>query len=94
MSDIISYIQDGWFAPSSSSVSLFIGIILLSYLLEDLAIVTAASLSAQGTISPSLGLFAAFIGIATGDAALYLLGRASTRSRVFRYKTLTHPHLR
>lgn len=94
MNDIISSIQDELLVQNHSQLSLFIGIILLSYVLEDLAIVTAASLSAQGVLPTSVGLIAAFIGIASGDLGLYFLGKASTRIRPFRYKTLTNPHLR
>nr|WP_162922465.1 DedA family protein [Aliivibrio sp. EL58] len=91
---MIHAIQNIFFIQSASLISIFIGIILLSYLLEDLAIITAASLSAQDVITPTMGLLAAFIGIASGDLGLYFLGRLSTRFRLLRYKTLTNTHLR
>ncbi|WP_333909667.1 DedA family protein [Vibrio sp. SCSIO 43137] len=69
---------------------LFISIILLSYLLEDLAIVTAALLAADNAISPSLSLLAIFIGIATGDIGLYALGMLAARWRALRYRLLTN----
>lgn len=69
---------------------LFISIILLSYLLEDLAIVTAALLAADNSISPSLSLLAIFIGIATGDIGLYALGMLAARWRALRYRLLTN----
>jgi len=69
---------------------LFISIILLSYLLEDLAIITAALLAADNSISPSLSLLAIFIGIATGDIGLYALGMLAARWRALRYRLLTN----
>ncbi|OEF10139.1 DedA family protein [Aliivibrio logei] len=94
MNDLVANIQEALFTSHSSELSIFVGIILLSYLLEDLAIVTAASLSAQEMVTPMIGLLAAFIGIASGDLGLYFLGRLSTRFRLLRYKTLTNTHLR
>ena len=94
MNDLVANIQEALFTSHSSELSIFVGIILLSYLLEDLAIVTAASLSAQEMVTPMIGLLAAFIGIASGDLGLYFLGRLSTRFRLLRYKTLTNAHLR
>ncbi|MBB1314446.1 DedA family protein [Aliivibrio sp. SR45-2] len=94
MNDLVANIQEALFTSHSSELSIFVGIILLSYLLEDLAIVTAASLSAQEIVTPMIGLLAAFIGIASGDLSLYFLGRLSTRFRLLRYKTLTNAHLR
>lgn len=94
MNDLITNIQEALLTSHSSELSIFIGIIILSYLLEDLAIITAASLSAQDIITPTIGLLAAFIGIASGDLGLYFLGRLSTRFRLLRYKTLTNTHLR
>ena len=94
MNEIINAIQNILLTKSTSLVSIFIGIILLSYLLEDLAIITAASLSAQDIITPTMGLLAAFIGIASGDLGLYFLGRLSIRFRLLRYKALTNTHLR
>lgn len=78
----------------SSTVLLFFGIILLSYLLEDLAIVTAGTLAAQGAVSPSVALFAIFLGIASGDLGLYVLGRYGRKVRFLRYKALTNPHFK
>ena len=49
----------------------FVGIIILSYILEDLAIVTAAILASNQVIPNSLGLIAIFVGIASGDLLLY-----------------------
>ncbi|MDW6004751.1 DedA family protein [Vibrio mangrovi] len=69
---------------------MIVGIILLSYLLEDAAIVTAASLAAQEQLSMLAALIAIMIGIITGDLGLYYLGRYARTSRWLRYKTLRH----
>lgn len=71
----------------------FIGIILLSYLLEDLAIITAAILASQDFMPSSLALLAIFIGIASGDVLLYGLGHWAKRWRGLRYRLLTLPYL-
>ncbi|EJB5291442.1 VTT domain-containing protein [Vibrio cholerae] len=75
---------------SDSPVWLFIGIVLLSYLLEDVAIVTAS----QHITSLPLALMAVFVGIATGDVALYYLGRYCRYFRTVRYRLLTNPYFR
>ncbi|EAQ66430.1 hypothetical protein MED121_07095 [Marinomonas sp. MED121] len=56
---------------------LFIGIILMSYILEDAAIISAALLGVEGSLSYSAGLLSIFIGIASGDLILYYLGKSS-----------------
>lgn len=73
---------------------LMLAIIALSYLLEDLAIVTAAGLAVQKVMPPELALLAIFIGIATGDLALYYLGHSGRYFRGVRYKALTNRHFR
>lgn len=65
---------------------IMVGIILLSYLLEDVAIVTAASLSAQEALAPSHALIAIMFGIISGDAGLYLLGVYAKKIRFLRYR--------
>ena len=80
-----------WLTTEQTSVGLImIGIILLSYLLEDAAIVTAASLAAQGQIATTPALVAIMIGIISGDLGLYYFGRYARTSRWLRYKTLRH----
>tara|TARA_Y100001960_G_scaffold73825_1_gene78532 strand:- start:188 stop:712 length:525 start_codon:yes stop_codon:yes gene_type:complete len=71
-----------------------LGIIALSYLLEDLAIVTAAGLATQALIPPQYALLTIFIGIATGDLGLYYLGKSGRYFRGVRYKALTNRHFR
>ncbi|RDL45632.1 DedA family protein [Marinomonas piezotolerans] len=71
-----------------------VGIILLSYLLEDLAIVTAASLAAQDKLPISLAMIAIAFGIITGDAGLYYLGLIARKVRYLRYKALKNPYFK
>lgn len=78
--------QNAWFA--------FFGIVLLSYILEDLAIITAAVLASNDSVSPSIALMAIFVGIASGDALLYGLGVWARRWRGLRYHLLKMPYLR
>jgi len=81
-------------AESHSLTLLFIGVILLSYLLEDVAIVTAATLALQNLMPPGLALLAIFIGIVSGDLGLYYLGQVAQRVRPLRYQALTNKHFR
>ncbi|EGR2448442.1 DedA family protein [Vibrio cholerae] len=73
---------------------MFLGIVVLSYLLEDVAIVMAAGLASQQLTPMPFALLAIFIGIATGDIALYYLGRYSRYFRAMRYRLLTNPYFR
>ena len=81
-------------AESHSLTLLFIGVILLSYLLEDVAIVTAATLALQNLMTPGLALLAIFVGIVSGDLGLYYLGQVAQRVRPLRYQALTNKHFR
>ncbi|USH04956.1 DedA family protein [Grimontia kaedaensis] len=74
-----------------SPVTLFFVVILLSYLLEDLAIVTASVAASQGVMSVPAALAAIFVGIATGDIGLYALGLWARRWRKLRGFLLTKP---
>jgi len=73
---------------------LFIAIILMSYLLEDVALVAAAVLAANGSLPLQFAIFAVVVGIATGDLALYYLGAWSSHWRGFRYAILTNKRMR
>ncbi|MGF1752526.1 DedA family protein [Vibrio makurazakiensis] len=92
--DAIETIQNFLNSGQQSTVWLMVGIIALSYLLEDVAIVAAAGLALEGLLSPSLALVAIFIGIATGDLGLYYLGRSGRYFRGIRYKALTNRNFR
>ena len=78
----------------TGAIAIFIGIILLSYLLEDLAIISAALAASDGLIYMPWALLAIFIGIATGDLGLYLLGKLAHRSRGLRYRLLRHKSMK
>lgn len=80
------FMGDPWMA--------FFSLIIMSYILEDLAIVTAALLSAQHQVSPSIALMAIFIGISTGDLALYFLGYLAKKLRCLRYWLLKKPKVK
>ncbi|EGQ7929808.1 DedA family protein [Vibrio vulnificus] len=78
----------------SSPLWLFIGIVLISYLLEDLAIVLAAGLAVEGYLPSLVAIVAIFVGITTGDLALYWLGKYGQSVRFLRYHTLKHKAFR
>lgn len=59
---------------SNQPAWIFVAIILSSYILEDLAIIGAAILAADGLISAPLAASAIMIGIITGDIGLYIIG--------------------
>lgn len=90
-----SWLEQSITLPGNLNVAgLFFAVILLSYLLEDLAIITAALLAADNSLPPSLALLAIFIGIASGDVALYGLGLLASRWRALRYRLLSHKGMR
>ncbi len=84
---------DLW-ASQQTLFSLMVGVVLVSYLLEDLAIIGAAGLAAQGAMPTSMALLAIFIGIVSGDLGLYYLGKWAHRSRWLRYRLLSHKSMR
>ncbi len=51
------------------------GVVLLSYLLEDVALILAAVLAITNVLSPLVAWSAAFIGIFTGDLGVYFIAR-------------------
>ncbi|MGO3343733.1 MAG: DedA family protein [Marinomonas sp.] len=78
---------------SSDSVWVsMLGIIVLSYLLEDVAIVTAASLAAQGVLPANFALIAIMFGIISGDGGLYLMGVYAKKIRYLRYRVYTNKY--
>ena len=86
--DIATSINNGLLQQEWSAPVLFVAIILLSYLLEDLAIVTAATLAVQQVMPTSVALLAIFLGISSGDLALYLIGKAAKKVPWLRYRLL------
>ena len=92
--ELANQVQAWLYAGNSSVFALFIGIIILSYLLEDLAIVTAATLAVQDVMPMGTALFAIFVGIATGDLGLYFMGKSAQRIRWLRYRMLQYQRVR
>lgn len=90
----IESIQAWLHSGEESLLWLMLGIIALSYLLEDLAIVSAAGLATQGLLPAQYALLAIFIGIATGDLGLYYLGKSGRYFRGVRYRALTNRYFR
>lgn len=84
-----------WLFESSASLPLlFLGVVLLSYLLEDLAIVTAAALAVEDFMPTLAALAAIFVGISTGDLGLYLIGKGAQRIRFLRYRLFRYQRAR
>ncbi|HDM8173332.1 TPA: VTT domain-containing protein [Vibrio harveyi] len=86
---------EAWLYQGNVPLSmLFLGVVLLSYLLEDLAIVTAATLAVEQVMPTPLALLAILTGIATGDIGLYWLGKLAQKVRFFRYRLLRYQRAR
>ncbi|OOF27492.1 hypothetical protein BZJ19_01575 [Salinivibrio proteolyticus] len=77
-----------------SPLGVFFLIIATSYLLEDAAIALAAYIAVQSLLPWPSALLAIFIGIASGDMALYLLGLYARRYRGLRARLLTQKGVR
>ncbi|KJY81812.1 membrane protein [Vibrio galatheae] len=92
--EIATTIEAWLFQDNVPVTMLFVGIVLLSYLLEDLAIVTAATLAVQDQMSTSLALMAIFVGISSGDLGLYWLGKAAKKVRFLRYRLFRYQRAR
>ncbi|NOI79659.1 DedA family protein [Vibrio tubiashii] len=94
MTELAATIEAWLFQDNLSVTMLFIGIVLLSYLLEDLAIVTAATLAVEQLMPTSVALMAIFIGISTGDLGLYFMGKAAQKVRFLRYRLFRYQRAR
>lgn len=94
MTELAATIEAWLFQDNVSLTMLFIGIVLLSYLLEDLAIVTAATLAVEQLMPTSVALMAIFVGISTGDLGLYLMGKAAQKVRFLRYRLFRYQRAR
>ncbi|WP_207819215.1 DedA family protein [Parashewanella curva] len=82
------------FQDNLSLTTLFLGIVLFSYLLEDLAIVTAATLAVEQVMPTYAALLAIFVGISTGDFGLYFIGKTAKKVRFLRYRLFRYHHAR
>lgn len=61
-------------ALGTSSAAIILAIVVMTFVMEDLATAGAAMLAAAGTISPPVAALSLFIGIFLGDLSLYALG--------------------
>lgn len=94
MMDLVTSIETWLFQDNVSLATYFVGVVLLSYLLEDLAIITAATLAVEQLMPTGLALAAIFVGISSGDLGLYLLGKSAQRVRVLRYRLFRYQRAR
>ena len=83
--------MDSIFELSVHPVFLAVLVIAVSWLWEDAAVITGALLAVDAKMSVPLALFAVFVGIMTGDLALYYLGRFAHRWRRLRGWILLKP---
>ncbi|MCG9725385.1 DedA family protein [Vibrio brasiliensis] len=94
MTEITATIEAWLLQTNVTLTMLFLGVVLLSYLLEDLAIVTAATLAVEQAMPTSVALLAISVGISTGDLGLYLLGKLAQRVRFLRYRLFRYQRAR
>ncbi|WP_086932776.1 DedA family protein [Agarilytica rhodophyticola] len=73
---------------------LVMAIIVIAWIWEDAALIYGALLAAEGELNVALSVVAIFIGICSGDLALYYLGRAAHRWRRVRGWILLNPRSR
>ncbi len=79
---------------SSHPVSLFFAVIVIAWVWEDAALVTAALLAVDELLFIPVAVLSVFIGICSGDLALYYLGRLAHKWRRLRGWILTNPSSR
>lgn len=66
-------------ALGTSAAAIIVAIIVMTFVMEDLATAGAAMLAAAGTISPTAAAASLFVGIFLGDLSLYALGAVARR---------------
>ncbi len=93
MQSITTYLHTLFFTHHSVWV-IFIGLIILSYILEDLALVTAATLATEGIAPVHIALLAVFIGITSGDVLMYLFGKLSNKIKYLRYRAFRNKNFK
>lgn len=69
---------------------LALSIVVASWIWEDGAVFLAAIMALDGKLSPVAAYVAALLGITSGDAALYMLGRLCHRWRWLRLRLFSH----
>lgn len=71
-----------------------LSLVLLAWIWEDASLISGALLAADQHIPPVYAAVAVFIGIFTGDLALYFIGIAAHRWRRLRAWTMMRPQFR
>lgn len=79
---------------TSSPVLLFCALIIIAWIWEDATVICGALLAADGYLHIPLAVLASFVGICSGDLALFYLGRLGTRIRRVRAWILLNPKSR
>jgi membrane protein DedA with SNARE-associated domain len=79
---------------SSNPAYLALAIVVISWIWEDAAVISGALLASDEHMGIILALAAVFIGICSGDLALYYMGRLAHRWRSLRAWILTNPKSR
>lgn len=69
-------------------------VIVIAWIWEDASLISGALLAADERLYVSWALLAVFVGICSGDLALYYLGRLAHRWRPIRKWILTNPNSR
>lgn len=65
---------DVWLNMPHHPLYLMFGLVIISFILEDVAVIAGVALSTAGSLSWSQSFLAVFFGIAFGDVLLYLAG--------------------
>ncbi len=71
-------------AASGQPALLFLGIMLLTFLLEDAVALASGLLASQMLIDPAVALSALVVGTVVGDLGLYAIGRYAAETRLGR----------
>lgn len=79
---------------SSNVFVLMLLLCVISWIWEDASVISGALLAAENKLPVSLALTAVYIGICSGDLALYYLGKYAHRWRCLRARMLKNPHTR
>lgn len=79
---------------SANPLMLFLAVIVVAWIWEDASVVCGALLASDHYLNIPLALSAVFIGICSGDLALFYLGRLAIRFRRVRAWILLNPKSR
>lgn len=79
---------------AANPVLLFFSIIVIAWIWEDASVISSALIAAEDYLSIPVAAGATFIGICSGDLALFYLGRLGIRIRSLRAWILLNPKSR